>query len=232
MKKITKIFKPILILSFISSILPVNAQDEGSSNFTTGIDFYSSYVWRGTRYGSGPAVQPTLKFSAGVFSAGVWGSFDFHDYQEADLYFSFALPAGFSLGITDYYYPAYDYFDYTETTGSHAYEVNFGFSKWGLTLGGNYVLNKAGNAGSAGGDKYFEAKYSFRSFNIFMGAGDGWHSTDTESGNDRFTICNLGLGVSRNIIITDKFSIPVNGQIVFNPDTERMFIVAGLTLQK
>jgi hypothetical protein len=211
MKKTTRIFNFILILTGLFLSLPVNSQDDVPSKFTTGVDLYSSYVWRGTGYGTGPAVQPMLKFSSGIFSAGAWGSFDFHGSQETDLWLSFSLPAGFSIGMTDYYYPAYDYFDYTDTTGSHAYEVNFSFSKWGLTLGGNYILNKAGNAGSIGGDKYFEAKYSFRSLYIFLGAGDGWHSTDTEAGKDRFTICNLGLGVTHEIKITGKFSIPVIG---------------------
>jgi hypothetical protein len=231
MKKTLQNLKLILIIVVMFSNLQANAQDEEQSKFTTGMDLYSSYVWRGTRYGSGPAVQPMLKFSAGPFTAGAWGSFDFNGYQEADLYFSFSLPAGFSLGMTDYYYPGYDYFDYTDTTGSHAFEVNLGFSKWGLTLSGNYILNKAGNAGSMGGDKYFEAKYSFKSLYILIGAGDGWHSTNTGTGSDRFTICNLGLGVTREISVTEKFSIPVNGQLIFNPDTEKMFIVAGFTLQ-
>jgi hypothetical protein len=82
-----------------------------------------------------------------------------------------------------------------------------------------------------GGDKYFEAKYSFKSLYLFLGAGDGWHSTNTETGKDRFTFCNLGLGVTKDIKITDKFSIPVNGLLILNPDTEKMFIVAGFTLQ-
>jgi len=231
MKKLN-IYRMILLLTIIF-IFPgfVRSQENESSSFTAGADFYSSYIWRGTQYGSGPSVQPMIKFSAGIFSAGGWGSFDFNGYQEADLWFSLALPAGFSAGMTDYYYPAYDYFDYSDTTGSHAFEVNLGFSKWGLTLSGNYILNRAGNAGSIGGDKYFEAKYSFKSLYMFLGAGDGWHSLNTSAGKDRFTVCNLGLGVTHEIKITDKFSIPINGQIILNPDTEKLFIVAGFTLQ-
>lgn len=206
-------------------------EEEKRSKFTTGIDFYSSYIWRGTKYGTGPALQPKLQFSAGPFTAGAWGSFDFNGYQEADLYFSFSLPAGFSLGMSDYYYPEFDYFDYSDTTGSHAFEINFGFSKGGLTLSGNYILNKAGNAGTMGGDKYFEAKYSFKSLYLLIGAGDGWHSSNKDNGNDRFTICNLGLGVTREIKITEKFSIPVNGQLIINPDRQKMYIVVGFSLQ-
>jgi hypothetical protein len=171
-----------------------------------------------------------VKFVSGSFTIGGWGSFDFHNYQEADLFVSFALPAGFSVGVTDYYYPNFDYFDFTKATGSHAFEINTGFSKGGLSLSANYILNTAGSAGSKGNDIYLEAKYSFREFYIFAGAGNGWHSTDFSDGSDKFAFCNLGLGTLRNIKVTETFKIPVTGQIIFNPDREQMFIVVGFTL--
>lgn len=213
-----------LIITGLMICTVVLSQEERSSPFDAGADIYSSYVWRGTKYGNGPSLQPKLEFSSGPFTAGAWGSFDFTGYQETDLYFSFTLPAGFSLGMYDYYYPDLDYFDYSDTTGSHAFEINLGFIKGGLSLSANYILNQAGNAGSAGGDKYFEVKYSFDSFNLFVGAGDGWHTVD---GN--FTVCNIGLGTSRIIKMTDSFSIPVTGQLIFNPDREHLYIVAGFT---
>ena len=55
-----------------------------------------------------------------------------------------------------------------------------------------------------------------------MGAGNGWH---TESGG--FNVCNLGLEVTQEIGITEKFSVPVTGQLIFNPDREQMFLVVG-----
>ena len=204
-------------------------QEEKGSPFNAGADIYSNYVWRGTKYGKGPAIQPKLEFKAGPFTAGAWGSFDFSDYQEADLYVSFALPAGFTLGMTDYYYPTLDYFDYSDTSGSHAFEINLAFARGGLSMSASYILNEAGNAGSEGGDKYLEIKYSFDSFNIFMGAGDGWHTVNFSDGSDRFAICNIGLGTSKSIRVTDTFSIPVTGQMVFNPDLKRMYIIAGFS---
>ncbi len=48
MKKIIKIFKLIMILPGLFLSLPVNSQDDVPSKFTTGIDLYSSYVWRVT----------------------------------------------------------------------------------------------------------------------------------------------------------------------------------------
>jgi len=206
------------------------SQEKESNPFTAGADLYSNYVWRGTKYGTGPAIQPGMSFTTGFFTLGAWGSYDFSGYQEADIYLSFSLPAGFKLGITDYYYPDYSYFDYSKLTGSHAIETSLGFSKGGLSLSANYIINEAGNAGSKGGDKYFEAKYDFGSFNIFLGAGDGWHTTATSDDKDKFNICNMGFGTLQTIAITESFNIPVTGQLIFNPDRERMYFVVGFTL--
>jgi hypothetical protein len=201
------------------------SQEEGKNNFSAGADFYSSYIWRGTKYGTGPHIQPLVKFNSGIFTAGGWGSFDFSGYQEADLFFSLALPAGFSLGMTDYYYPGFDYFDFSESSGSHAFEVNGGFSKGGLALAGNIIVNEAGGAGSSGGDLYFQAGYTFKSFNLLVGAGDGWHTS-----NGNFNVCNIGFGTTRTIKVTESFSIPVTGQIIINPERQKMYIVIGFTL--
>lgn len=229
MKRTHRIITFLIFTLICLSAADINAQEEKQFSFNAGADIYSSYVWRGTKYGKGPAIQPVLEFNKGPLTVGAWGSFDFSDYQETDLYVSFSLPAGFSLGITDYYYPTLDYFDYSDTTGSHAFEINAGFTAGSLNLSANFILNEAGNAGSEGGDLYFEAGYSFDSFNIFIGAGDGWHTANNEDGSDRFAICNIGLGTSKSIRVTDNFSIPVTGQLVFNPDLKTMYVIAGFS---
>jgi len=203
----------------------LRAQDGTASKFSAGADVYSNYVWRGTKYGTGPSIQPGVKFVTGGFTAGVWGSFDAAGYAEADPYFSFALPFGFSIGLTDYYYPGLELFDVSTETGSQALEINAGYGIGGLALSANYIFNEAGGAGSAGGDKYFQAGYSFSSFSLFAGAGDGWHTSD-----GKFDFCNIGLETTRVINITEKFSIPVTGQVILNPEREQFFIVVGFTL--
>lgn len=229
MGKFFKIRFLLVLFILLTFCIPLYSQNEESGPFSAGADFYSSYVWRGTRYGTGPAVQPTLKFAAGPFTAGAWGSFDFNGFQETDLYLLFALPAGFSLGITDYYFPDLKYFEYSRESGSHAFEINLGLTKGGLCLSANYMLNEAGGAGSCGNDLYFEAGYSFRYCTLFMGAGNGWHTYNSETGLSKFNICNLGLKASKSIKITDSFGIPVTGQLIFNPDKEQLFVVVGFT---
>jgi len=218
------------VLLFALMLFPgLFSQDENRSPFNAGADIFSSYIWRGTKCGSGPAIQPRLEFNSGFFTAGAWGSFDFSGYQETDLYVSFSLPAGFSAGINDYYYPDMDFFDLSDTTGSHAFEINLGFTVKSLELNAGYVINRSGIIGSKGGDKYIEIRYSFDSFSLFVGAGDGWHTLNTTDGKDRFAICNIGLGTKRTIKVTDCFNIPVTGQLIFNPDLKHMYVVAGFT---
>ena len=147
-----KIFTLILIcfLLTVSSIFRLKAQDEAADETTSpwsvGADVVSSYVWRGT-YFAGASFQPSLAFSAGNFTIGTWGSFDFNgDFGEADLFASYSFDFGLSLGLTDYYYPGAAYFDfYDEDKGSHALELNAGYEIGGLSLSGNYIFNEAPN---------------------------------------------------------------------------------------
>lgn len=202
--------------------IPVYAQEDNLSPWSVNADLVSSFIWRGTRQGSGPHIQPAIEYSRGSFTGGAWGSFDFHGYEEVDLWFAVDIPGGFTVGMQDYYLSGLSYFDYSAASGSHAFEVNIDFVLEHVWLSGNCVVNEAGGIGSYGGDLYFEGGLSFDYFSVFMGAGNGWH---TEEGV--FNVCNLGLEVSEEIEITDRFSVPVTGQLIFNPDREQLFIVVG-----
>ena len=216
----------VLMAVVISNLLYVQAraQEVQETKFNVNVDLYSNYIWRGSKLGTGPAVQPSVKFSGGGLTIGVWGSFDANGYTEADPYFSFTFPFGLSLGMTDYYIPDLPLFETSAASGSHALEMNGSFTKGGFSISANIILNEAGGIASAGGDKYFQIGYAFRNINIFAGAGDGWHTI-----NGDFNICNIGAGTSKEIRITDNFSIPVMGQIIFNPDREKLFVVAGFS---
>lgn len=220
----------LLALLMLMASTPLRSQDEESSQFNAGADFYSSYIWRGMQNGSGPAIQPVLEYNSGSFTAGSWGSFDFRGYQEVDLYISISLLPGLSFGITDYYSPDLRYFDYSRESGSHAFELNLAFAGEKLSFEADYILNEAGGIGSAGNDLYLQAGFSFRHFSIFAGAGNGWLLSDPETDRGKVKLCNFGLEVSRSIKITDSFEIPVLGQLIFNPDREQLFLVVGFTL--
>jgi len=214
--------KKILLLTFaLTLIISVKVSAQEKSPWTTGVDIYSSYVWRGTKFGTGPALQPTLKYNKSGFTIGGWGSYCFNSNEaaEADLFTSYAVALGKSstltFNLTDYYFPgaASPYF----TGTSHFFEpmVNLGIKN--LTLTGAYMFNAK--------DTYFEAAYASGPITIFAGAGDGAYTKDT-----KFNLCNIGIKSTTAIKINDHFSIPVNGALILNPSTEQFNIVVGITL--
>ena len=192
-----------------------------------GANFYSNYIWRGTKLGTGPAVQPYVEANITGITAGSWGSFCItgDEAAEADIYLSYRFDFGLSIGLTDYYYPGSSYFEFSDTTSSHAHEINLGYETGNLSFSANYILNDASSgAGSAGGDMYFELGYTIGSASLFIGAGDGWHTTD-----GKMNICNVGVITEKSIKINEDFSLPMTGSVILNPEAEQFYVVAGLS---
>lgn len=203
-------------------------EEEVSSPFTVGADLVSSYVWRGVKFG-GPALQPMVEFSKSGFTLGAWGSFGIgpvdEAVNEADLYVSYGFDFGLSIGLSDYYYQGAPYFEYGDSISSHALEINVGYEIKNLSISANYILNNSTyGAGSVGGDMYFELGYAFKNFNFFIGAGDGWHTS-----TNNFEVCNIGISASKELKISDKFSLPVSGLVSINPQLETLNIVGTIT---
>lgn len=226
--RLNQLWQLVTMVMFIFAVMVNNIQAqeaEPKSTFTAGADIYTNYVWRGSKLGTGPSFQPSVKFTTGGLTLGVWGAFDANGYAEVDPYIAYSFPFGLSLGVTDYYYPGLDVFEFSDSIGSHAFEINAGYTLGGLSLSANYIINEAGGAASAGGDMYFQAGYAFEKVSLFIGAGDGWHTADGD-----FNVCNIGLGTSQEIKVTESFTIPVTGQVILNPDKEQLYLVVGFSL--
>ncbi len=205
----------------IAGLLAVTSLTVSAQEWNTGVDLYSSYVWRGTKFGSGPALQPSVEFSAGGFAIGAWGSYCFsgNEAMEADLYTSYSFELGekssLTFSVTDYYFPGAgsNWLD----GDSHFFEPSISLGLGKFSLLGTYMTNAK--------DMYFEAGLELGPVNLFLGTGDGAY---TSSG--KFSVCNLGVSTSREIKITDSFSLPVSGSVILNPSTEQFHIVVGISL--
>lgn len=208
----------VWIFSFFYPMVAFSQEEE---EITVGMDFCSSYVWRGIRLGKGPAVQPSVEFTKGSFTVGAWGSCCLSDEEalETDLYASLGFGSGFSMGVTNYYYPGTSFFNIR----NNAIEVNGAVTSGIFSLEAFCVVNQG--AGSEGGDLYFEAGISAGKVNFFAGAGSGWHTT-----SGRFNACNLGLSFSKEIPITTNLALPLTGSLVLNPDSRQLLVVALISL--
>jgi len=214
--------RKIVLLAFtLTLVLSLNVNAQEKNPWTTGVDLYSSYVWRGTKLGSGPAMQPTVKYTNGGFSIGGWGNYCFstNEATESDLFTSYAVTlsktSSLTFSLTDYYFPgaASPYFN----GNSHYFEPQISLGLGKFSISGAYM----GNAQ----DTYLEAGYAAGNVTLFAGAGDGQYTKDA-----KFNFCNVGLKTGTAIKINDHFSIPVTGALILNPSTEQFNIVVGITL--
>jgi hypothetical protein len=218
MKNMKNSFCLILLFSVTLSITAGAQETKSALNVTA--DFVSSYIWRGSQLGKGPAIQPTVEFTSGRFTLGAWGSYCLSNVEapETDLYTSLNL-GNLTVGLTDYYFPGPSWF----LTENHAFELNGGWKHGIFSCSGNWILNEGG--GSKGNDLYFEAGFQAGKANLFAGAGNGWHTP-----NGKFNVCNIGISSSREVSVTNTFSLPITGSVILNPASEQFYIVVGITL--
>ena len=229
----------LTIVCLVSVSLSARAQEaeEESSPIDAGMDIYSSYIWRGAKFGSGPAFQPWVEGSVGSLAIGAWGSVNAGPDEafEMDLYLSYSFDFGLSIGVTDYYFGAvdgdsigvddagatmYESLGFFSYDAGHYIEPIVSYEIGDLTLTGAYMFAP----GFEEGDMYFEAGYSISGIDLAVGAGDGAYTDDGE-----FMLCNISIGTSKEIKLTDSFSLPLSGAVVLNPSTEGFFITAGIS---
>ena len=209
------------IIYFFSSA-PVFSQAE-ESNWNVSADLVSRYVWRGTDFGNAPAVQPALEFGAGNFVIGSWGSYTMNgnSYLEVDLYAGYSFNFGLDVNITDYYFPSAQFGSVTDNSyfksGYHTIEIGLNQALGNFYVSGYYFMN-------ADSDLYFETGYSFENVSLFAGLGN---KSYTNSGD--FNLCNIGLSATKEIPFTEKFSLPVMGAFIVNPDKHQAHLVFGFS---
>ena len=75
---------------------------------------------------------------------------------------------------------------------------------------------------------YIEAGFSVGVVDVALGYG----SDDEEAAwyaNGGSGLVNVSLGGSKDIKITDDYSLPVFGSLIYNPDAETAFLVFGMS---
>lgn len=215
------------------------AQDEIETTISG--DIVNQYIWRGQDLGN-VSLQPTLGIGYKGLSLTAWGSVGLSepdDPKEFDLTLAYTI-GGFNVGITDYWLsegldPKARYFKYSAHSTNHVFEANIGYDfgvasiQWFTNFAGNDGTNKDGKrAYSSYAEIVVPFKLSAIDWTATVGAVP--YATDYY-GTTGFAVTNLSLKATKDIKITDSFSIPIFGQIVGNPCSQKAYLVFGFTLQ-
>lgn len=237
MKKVIRLFtlSALLLLGATS----VEAQDEVEA--TIAADVVNHYIWRGQDLGH-TAFQPTLGVAYKGLSLTAWGSTgltESADTRELDLTLAYTI-GGFNIGVCDYWFnegqdPENRYFKYEAHETNHVFEANIGYDfgfaslQWYTNFAGNDGVKKNGKRAYS---SYFEisAPFKLATCDWTATAGAVPHYT-TSYGTTGFAVTNLSLKASKDIKITDSFSVPIFGQVVGNPCSQHAYLVFGFTLQ-
>lgn len=251
MKKISII--SLVLLFLIAPGSSIMAQEKTGLKPDLGCDFVTSYVWRGlATYAAlgdqnvlAPSFQPAFSLNYKGLELGTWGSIDFTGtYKELDLYLSYTLK-GFTGTVTDYYWAGdwivNNYFDYKKDSTAHYIEASLGYK------GEKIPLSIMVATMIYGADKQFEdpVKNNFSTYielgytftvqeydlDLFLGMtpmdglyGDGYG----EKGG--FAVVNAGITGSRDVKITEKFSLPLSASVIANPQAKKLFLVFAVSL--
>jgi hypothetical protein len=220
------------------------AKSSSFVSFDFGLDLQTRYIWRGLELGgaSGSA-QPYVELAVGQFCFGAWGAYSLggiNAVQEADLYVAWAPLDFLSFTYTNYFFPIdfddQDYFEYGRGTG-HVNELMVSFAgvknfPIGIAVATNFAGADKTEDGEQSYSTYVELSYGHTiagvDFNAFVGGvfadKGGYYLTDGAG------IINVGVGGSKEIKITDSYSLPVNAALIFNPDAGDMYITFGISL--
>ena len=214
----------IVLFSLVISLGTVKSQ---GLTVKAEADFVSAYIWRGLYVGPA-SIQPGISLSANGLTLGVWGSSSFNStWREFDLYARYSI-GNLSLLITDYFLPhdlpngdKVSYFNFSE----HVVEATLSY-----TFGESLPLTFVWNTNFVGDEDYstfVEASYtiptSFADIDLIVGATPkaGYYS-------DGFAFVVTSIKASKEILVNDKFSVPLYTQAILNPDSKDVFLVFGV----
>ena len=217
-QKMKKNLKKWVLLLMTAIALPVSSMAQDKVEFGVGADVVSKYIWRGTDLG-GPSVQPSLSVAYKGLSLTAWGSigFDSEDDKEVDLTLAYET-GNFSLSVTDYWYPEY--------SGAHTFEAQIGYD-FGL-LAANWYTNFAGDDEEYASYISLIAPFSLIGLDWEAEVGATPWGTDYY-GTDKFSVCDLSLGASKEFNIGKSFSTTLFAKATYNPTIEKFYATIGIS---
>ena len=231
--------KIVLMAMMIATGLSATAQE--SVETTVAADVVNQYIWRGQDLGN-VSLQPTLGIGYKGLSLTAWGSVglsDSSDTKEFDLTIGYSF-GNLNIGLTDYWTnagldPQSRYFKYDAHGTNHVFEANVGYDfglasvQWYTNFAGNDGVN---NSGKRAYSSFAEVSVPFSLVSVDWNATVGVvpYATDYY-GTTGFAVTDLTLKASKDIRVTDSFSIPVFGQVTANPCSQKAYLVVGFTLR-
>lgn len=212
------------------------------SPFGLGLDIQTKYVWRGMEMmpeNSAPVLFPSVNFQwEGLFVYAMGGYAVNGKYAEVDAGVSYTYK-GFTLGVYDYYYPSVDskqdkYLKGGSRTG-HWLEAALTYAPEKLPFWitvSNFFCGADKYTEASGREKqaystYFEIGgfYDFLHHNRISLAVGATPAKSCYNGYEHdFSVCNLELKYTYNVIFKSGWTLPLSAAYIYNPVFDKSFV--------
>lgn len=248
---LNKYFYHILLITVLVAGMTAGATAFDEISINSGVDFYNRYVWRGLDIANTPSIQPTLSIAYSGFEFGAWGAYtlsnEASESDEIDFWIGYTLElengVAFTLLATDYYYPnaGIDFFNFNNhdaviddtipDLGAHIIEMGLSISgpeSFPATLSGYVNIHN-----DAGNNAYFQIDYPVNvgdtELGLFCGFAAGSEENPDYYGAEDFSAINVGVTVSREIEVSESFSVPLVISLILNPEAEISHLLIGMS---
>ena len=224
----------VFILLFVKSlVLFAHSDSVPAISTSAGIDLVSHYVWRSQDNEHTPGLQPELSVTWKEFTLGFWGAYRIvgPGDHEIDFYLEKSIGSA-TFSICDYWNysdsTTNNYFNYSKQITAHSFEAQVllsGAEKLPFNLLAGYFFYGYDLSKSI----YIKLQYlhSFRAFNTQTFAG---FQPKGEFFAPIAAVVNLGCTITKSTELTKCWSLPMSISCILNPNSEHVYLVAGITL--
>lgn len=231
-----KLFYSVVVATATIFATSTTTMAQDSFELSCGADIVSRYVWRGMDQGAGASLQPSLAFGYKGLSLGAWGSTSFSELEpkEFDISLGYEI-GGFSAVFTDYFW-AGEEAGYGYYKRDHFFELALAYyfgDNVPLTISWATMLFGGESAElDAKGDRmystYISLGYDFDIQGVGFTPSIGINPWESQFDKD-FTVMDITLTASKEIKVTDTFSLPLFVQAIISPACDKTYLVVGLS---
>jgi hypothetical protein len=211
-----------------------------TSKFSGTVFIASKSLWRGIDFGNGsPSIQGLVTYSPFKFlDINVFGVTALNGTMKGysntmNIFLTFKYKK-FYFEVDDYYFKGditniptnYWYHDKTHFVEARIgfknkiFDLKAGYTIYGGGLYNNPVIDTLGTKLMNTQAFYLEANIKLTSeFSVFIG---GITAPSSLNFTDKAGITNVGAKYSRSVVITDKFSLPIDAVLMINPNYENI----------
>jgi hypothetical protein len=238
MKKITfKLASLLVLIIIMTSNLTVNAQGKVSVSPTVTTRHY----WRGIMVSNSANYEMDLVYNNNNFTFGAWGGYAFDNtYSEFDFHMGYKFSDHFNIDVWDLFanrdeesIDDHNYLDLDRSTTNHLIDASFNFyftEQFPLSISVATMLYGCDldDDGDQNYSTYVEFGYPVTIGGEKVSLFAGLNPFANQVYGDTFGFVNVGATATREVKITDKFSLNTWAKLGINPQAETANLILGI----